>query len=160
MGEFLLIGIVILPAVLGVTFRVATTHIFFALMAGELLGRYFGHDLTKQAASDAVQQVSPSLGEVALIIAPMVLTAVFLRGTLSKGKVLLHIVPLLVTGIITAAFVLPLLPEAIQTEVSGVPAGKWLLDMNRWIIGGMVVLQLLSLWFMNRKKNERTHQIE
>lgn len=91
-------------------------------------------------------------GEIILIILPMILTAIFMRKTISKGKAILHIPALLVTGVICAAFVLPLLPDALRSQVSEFIVGKKILDYNRTIIGAMLVLQLVSLWILNRKE--------
>ncbi len=154
-GQILLITIVGLPLLLGLLFRVSTPHIFFSLMAGELLGRYFGHDLERQAITIAPQLNTRGFGEVALLTAPMVLTVIFLKGSISKGKTLLHMVPLLITGIIYAAFLVPLLSYGIQQEIQTFVVGKWLLDLNKIIIGSMVTVQLVALWMLNR--GERGH---
>ena len=45
MAEYLVLAIVVgLPIFLGVFFRVSAPHLFFSVMAGELLARYFGEE--------------------------------------------------------------------------------------------------------------------
>lgn len=146
-----------LPLLIGLLFRVSTSHIFFSLMAGELLGRYFGHD-----AGDIVHSVirSPYVMEYAeavILVLPIFITAVFLKGTLAKGKVIFHFIPLLVTGVVLAAFVLPTLPVAAQDQVKTIEAGRQLLDLSGLIIGAVVFLQLVSLWLLNRAHGEGHH---
>lgn len=142
----LIIGFVVgLPLLLGLFLRVSASHLFFSLMAGELLARYFGHDL------------DPGFGDLALIVGPLLFTGFFLRGTLSGGTALLHIPPLFVTGLVLAAFVLPILPESLQTHVQTSQPGKWLLDLNRIIIGGVVVFQLVAFWLLNRLGHKSKH---
>jgi hypothetical protein len=119
-------------------------------MAGELLARYFGNDLDKIAEQSVSHNSSLPIGELALIFIPMILTALFMKGTIPKNKVLLHSIPLAITGIILAAFVLPILPPDIQVEIGTSQVGSHLLELNRAIIGGMVVLQLISLWLFSR----------
>jgi hypothetical protein len=85
----------------------------------------------------------------------MTLTAFFMRGTVSKGKLVLHIIPLSITGIIMAAFLLPLLPAQLQTDIGSTFVGGWILNLNRAIIGVVVVLQLISLWLFNRSEKHK-----
>ena len=152
-GQIVLGLIIGLPLLLGILFRVSTSHIFFSLMAGELLGRYFGHDVEKQANAVSNQVNITGYGEIALLTVPMLLTAVFLRRSISKGKILLHIVPLLITGVVYAAFLIPILPVRAQQEIQTFIVGGWLLHLNKVIIGGMVIVQLVSLWALNRGEN-------
>lgn len=151
LGDLILWLTIAFPLILGVAFRVPAAHIFFSLMAGELLGRYFGHDIDKLVNSPAVH----GFGEIALILIPMIVTGYLLRHTLSKARLLIQVVPLLVMGVICAAFILPVLPETLQDTVREATLGGTILDLNRAIVGGMVFVQLLSLWLMNRKKGAR-----
>jgi hypothetical protein len=158
-GQIFLSLVIILPLLLGLIFRVSTSHVFFSLMAGELLGRYFGHDIEKFAHGFMKNVDLTGYGEIFLMAAPMVLTAFFLKNTISKGRLVLHVIPLLITGVIFAAFVGPLLQENLKQGIEAVPAGEKFLHLHRIIIGGMVGLQLLSLWFLTRKeKGEGKHK--
>lgn len=157
-GEIILGSILSLPLILGLVFRVSTSHIFFSLMAGDLLGRYFGHDIETHTQSMAQQANQPSYGTILLITLPMILTAIFLKGTITKGKAILHILPLAVTGIIFAAFALPALPPGLQQEVRALNAGEWLLHLNKVIIGGMVAIQLVALWLLSRGEHGHKHE--
>lgn len=159
-GELILLATLVVPLVLGLSFRVATSHIFFSLMAGELLGRYFGHDIDNNAKAMSDTKVLAGYGEVILIALPMLLTAYFMKGTLSRGRSLLHVIPLVITGIICAAFVLPTLPKEVQNLVRDVPVGDWILDLNKMIIGGMIALQLISLWLFNRTEHSKKSKKE
>lgn len=156
-----MIGLVILgltlglPLLLGLLLRVSATHLFFSVMAGELLGRYFGHDVGRYI-QDYVYAMAPAeYGEVVLLVIPLVLTAIFLRGSLSKGKTILHIVPLLITGVVFTAFILPVLPASLQAQVAHTQPGSELLHVNRAIIGSVVLVQLIALWVLNRGGDKR-----
>lgn len=145
LGDIILYLTLALPLILGVGFRVSFSHLFFSLMAGELLGRYFGHDL------DALARTSGGYGEILLVLLPMFATAYLLRFTVSKRRLMIHLVPLAVMGIICAAFVLPVLPEFLREAVRSVWLGEVILTMNRAIVGGMVAIQLVALWLMHRR---------
>jgi len=148
-GLIILYAILAFPLIVGLIFRVSTSHLFFSLMAGELLARYFGHDIDKIADQNMAQTSLP-LGELALIFTPMILTAVLLKGTMAKNRLVLHIIPLAITGVVLSAFVLPILPGSLQSQIADGRIGAYLLDLNRVIVGGVVVLQLVSLWLFSR----------
>ena len=154
MIPYIIVGVVIaLPLLLGLIFRVSASHIFFSLMAGELLARYFGSEAGLIIDSFTRNRSAGAYAEAIVLVLPMILTAFLLKGSLSKGKTLLHFVPLLVTGIVFAAFVLPILPTAVQAQVSSVKAGSELVNTSNLIIGGVVALQLVALWLLNGGKS-------
>lgn len=151
MIPYVVLGTVLgLPLLLGLIFRVSTSHLFFSLMAGELLGRYFGEDVGIIVNSVARSQRVADYAEVSVVVIPLILTAIFLKGSLSKGKVIFHFIPLLVTGVVLAAFTLPALPAAAQDYIKQTEAGNQLLGMSSVIVGVVVFLQLVSLWLLNR----------
>lgn len=152
---YLIVGLALgLPLILGLVFRVGAPHLFFSLMAGELLARYFGHDVGNAAGTVVSGSNADAYGEIALLLAPMLLTSYFLKGSLSRGKTVLHIVPLVITGVVLAAFLLPLLPVEAQDQVRNIPLGNYLLNLNRIIIGVVVAAQLVALWVLNRKSDK------
>ncbi len=151
MIPYVVLGAVLgLPLLLGLIFRVSTSHLFFSLMAGELLARYFGEDVSILVNSFARSQNIADYAEAGVIVLPVILTAIFLRGSLSKGKVILHFIPLLITGVVFAAFILPVLPDVARDYVRSVEAGRQLLDMSSVIVGVVVLVQLIALWLLNR----------
>lgn len=155
MIPYLVLGVLLgLPLLLGLLFRVSTSHLFFSLMAGELLARYFGEEVGLVVNSITKNRLVADYAEVAVILVPLILTALFLKGSLSKGKVIFHFAPLLITGIVLAAFLLPELPVDAQAQIKTIEAGRQLLDMSSAIVGGVVFLQLISLWLLNRPHGE------
>lgn len=151
--QILLWGTLSLPLLLGLLFRVGAPHIFFALMAGELLGRYFGHDIAELASTETVH-TSALTGEIVLLTAPMILTAFLMRKSTKKSRILFHSVPLAITGIVYAAFLFPLLDSSMQDSLSETFIGGWILNLNKSIIGVVVVAQLISLWLFNRSEHK------
>lgn len=154
-GEIIVAAVIATPLLLGLFFRTSTTYIFFSLMTGELLGRYFGEDLDHLVEQLTKSTKYEGYGEIMLIVIPMVLTAYILRGSIAKGKWIMHILPLAVTGIIFSAFVLSVTPENIQELVRESSAGDLVMHLNKSIIGVLLVVQLLSLWIINHIKHSR-----
>lgn len=155
--QILIWGSLALPLLLGLLFRAGAPHLFFSLMAGELLARYFGHDIAKFAESSIPEKYGNATGEIVLLVAPMLLTAFFMRKTVKNSKVPLHIIPYAITGLVLAAFLFPLLPTELQSQIGETYVGGWILNLNRSIIGGVVVLQVVSLWLFNREERHGKH---
>jgi hypothetical protein len=144
-----------LPLVLGVLFRVNPSFLFFSVMAGELLGRYFGDDAELVIKTATNREWLTHYAEVTVLLLPVIFTAIFLKGTVEKGKLLYLWVPLLVTGIVLAAFALPTLPQDIIDQVTSTEIGASLFDSSDFIIGVVVAFQLLSLWLLNKHHGKR-----
>lgn len=157
-AQIILWSILAFPLVIGIIFRVGAPHLFFSLMAGELLARYFGSDVEKLAEESLSKQSPDHYGEIALVIVTMLLTAFFMRGTVTKNKLILHIIPYAITGVIMAAFLLPLLSSGLQDQISSTFVGGMIINLNRAIIGAVVVLQIVSLWIFNRSENKSKHE--
>lgn len=149
-ATILLVAILGFPLALGLLFRVASSHIFFSLMAGELLARYFGEDLEQIIKSLTLNETIAHYAELLILIMPMLLTAFFLKGTMKRRHLLWQMIPLAITGVVFAAFVLPILPENVQDYISKEKFGEYLLTLDSAVIAIVVCAQLIALWVQNR----------
>lgn len=151
MLPYVILGVILgIPIFFGLFFRVSASHLFFSVMAGELLGRYFGHDVEHFISNTFKDASLTHYSEAIVITLPIILTAVFLKGSISRTKGILNFFPLIITSIVYAAFMLPVLPDNVQDTVSSVPLGESLLNTSSAIIGGVVLIQLIALWVLNR----------
>lgn len=160
MEAYIIIGAVLaFPLVLGLFMRVSAPHLFFSVMAGELLARYFGDEAESALHTMFNMPQVTEYGHLIVLIIPILLTAIFLRGTLKHSKLLLHIFPLAITGLVFAAFALPLLPASMLVTVQSTELGAQLLNVNSTIIGVVIIVQLLGLWLLNRgEKSGKKHK--
>jgi hypothetical protein len=148
-GYLALAATLALPLALGLAYRVHSSHMFFSVVAGDLLARYFGDSAEDLIESFLHSEALAAYGEPAVLLLPVVLTTFFMRKSLGRGKTILHVVPLVVAGVVFAAFTLPILPEALQAEIRGVRIGDQILHMNSLIIGAVVSAQLIMLWVLS-----------
>ena len=154
MLPYIILGVIIgIPVFFGLFFRVSASHLFFSVMAGELLGRYFGHDVEQFIGNTFKDASLTHYSEAIVITLPIILTAFFLKGSISRTKGILNFFPLIITSIVYAAFMLPVMPAEVQAELAKVPLGRSLLDTSSAIIGGVVLIQLIALWVLNRGEN-------
>lgn len=151
MTPYLVLGLMLsFPLILGLLFRVSTTHLFLALLSSELLERYFADDAKLVLGTAVAQDWILEYVGLAILVVPMVLTAVFLRNTLSRGKAILHIIPLAISGVVFAAFAVVLLPEVLLAQLEANHHGRILLGATDLIVGVMIFLHLLSIWLFGR----------
>lgn len=151
MLPYVILGIILgLPIFFGLFFRVSASHLFFSVMAGELLGRYFGKDVEHFISNTFKDGNLTHYSEAIVITLPIILTALFLKGSVSRTKGVLNFFPLIITSVVYAAFMLPVLPHSVQDQVASVPLGQNLLDTSSVIIGAVVLIQLVALWLLNR----------
>jgi hypothetical protein len=161
MIPLIVLGIIIgLPLFLGFIGRVNTSYLFFSLLAGELLARYFGDDAELVLRSINRNDTFVAYAHLVVLIIPVILTSIFLRKTLSRGRLIVHFIPFLITGLVFAAFALPLLPVSVQQDLRTVSFGQQLLNSSEVIIGAVVFVQLITLWVTNRKhgKDSQHHK--
>lgn len=156
MLPYVILGVIFaIPIFFGLFFRVSASHLFFSVMAGELLGRYFGKDVEHFIATTFRNPNLTHYAEAIVLTLPIVLTAIFLKGSISRTKGILNFFPLVITSVVYAAFLLPVLPHEVQKTISSVPIGQSLLDMSNAIIGGVVLIQLVALWLLNRGEESK-----
>ncbi len=136
---------------IGIFMRVNPSFLFFSVMAGELLGRYFGDDAELVIKTVTNNEEFTHYAEAIVIILPVLFTAVFLKHTIEKAKLLYLWIPFLVTGVVLAAFILPTLPESLIELVKSTQVGYELVEASDFIVGVVVAFQLISLWVLNRK---------
>jgi len=151
-------GLIGLPIVLGFVMRVSAPHLFFSVMAGELLARYFGFNAAIEAEKAFRSDTITHYTELALLTIPVILTALILRNTVSRTKNIFNLIPLIITGLVYASFALPLLPADIKAQVAGNPLGAELLNTSSNIIGVVVLVQLISLWILNHSDVQKKHK--
>ena len=159
MQAYILLGVLLgLPLLIGLLFRVSTSHLFLALLAGDILQRYFTYDAQSAVTMVIRNQAVLQYVGLAILVLPMLLTAIFLRHTLSKGGVLLHIIPLIISGVVFAAFATTVMPGGLKSQLNTNHYGKILVDSTQIIIGAMVALQLVTLWLFNRAREGKKHK--
>jgi hypothetical protein len=143
-----------LPLLIGSLFRINTAYLYVSILSAELLTRYFTDDAELVLAPFVTSEVLLSYIGIVMLSIPLLLTGFFLHGSLSHGKTLLHLVPLLLCGVVFAAFAVDVLPDVVRAELADNPIGSVLMDSTQFIVGVTVLLQLVALWLFNRSKKK------
>lgn len=156
MLTYILLGVSFgLPVILGLLWKVKTSYIFFSLLAGELLARYFSDDAELVIKTLTNNESYTSYAALIVLALPVIFTAVFLKGTLEKGMLVFHFIPLLITGIVSAAFAIHFFPQELIAEVALLPYGQEMIRSTEVVVGVIVLLQLVALWLEGRRHTHK-----
>jgi len=98
----------------------------------------------------------PMIVQLVLLLLPVFLTLVFLRKSTTRGKFLLHLVPLIGCGLSLAVFTLPILPQDIQNQLFESPSGNIFKNAQDLIVSVTSVLVLILTWHTHKQHGD-TH---
>ena len=143
-------AVVALPVLLGILFRVSAVYIFVSIAVGELLVRFVGDDAGLVAAGFIKGQNGPTVALVAVILIHLILTIIFMKGSVARSKLLLEIVPLVALGSMLLVFVLALLPSSIQQQIFATKPGGILKNSQDLIVAGTGIVILVCMWLTSR----------
>src|SRR5690606_13028457 len=135
-------------------FRVSASAIFFSIMAGELLGRYFAEE-SERALNIMGGESLSHYGEAVILILPIILTAIVMRGTMQSSKLVLNVIPYVIAGVVFVVFLLPILPFHLQSEIRGTVYGDYFFELNSAIIGIVILSHLVILWLFDRGEHKK-----
>ncbi len=156
MGEYIVFAAIVgIPIGLGILLRVNASHLFFSVMAGELLARYFGEESESALHAMLNSDRATEYAHFLILTIPVLLTAILLKNSISRSRALINVFPLVVTGIVYAAFAIPLLPPDLQAKVQATPIGQDFTNSSAAIIGFIVLFQLVLLWLLNRGEESK-----
>ena len=149
MNPLVLMGaIVAVPTLLIVLFRVKAAMVFMALCVGAVLS-----NIVNDSALDMVQTFAKGYNantqtavQVGLLVAPMLLTLLFLGRTLSSSKLVINIFPALLTGVVTLLLVVPLLPDGVSGGIYGTEAWTQLTAYQAAVVSVAALMSLAQLW--------------
>lgn len=144
MSELLVLGSgVVLLWVLLIILRVPALALFLSIFAGHLLAT--------EASSEAYEFIGSLLRvpqyyyvQVGLFALPVLLSILFLKGKLTKSKLMIEALPLLFASLLLVTLLYPLIP-ALQASVIQAAGGQ-IANYKVIIISAACLSALLSLW--------------
>jgi hypothetical protein len=141
-----------LPFLLALILRVSAVYLFLSLLIGDILVRYLSDDVTLAISTFQRNFHSDFAVQLGLLAAPIILTLFFLRRSVPKSKLLLHIVPLAVTSAAMVVLALPLLPGGVQHNIVTTPWGNVIKNSQDLILSIAGITVLLLAWLTGRHK--------
>ena len=152
----------LLPVAAIVWLRVNGAIAFMSLCLGSVLVTYTSGDTTDLITSFSAKNNNLTTNQwvqLALLVAPFLLTILFTRGSVHGGKKLTNILPALASGLLFALLVVPLLSANLQRQIHHQAAWTQLSNMQTGIILAGAIFSLVFLLFTHRTKgHEEGHK--
>lgn len=151
--------IVAVPTLLIILTRSKAALVFMALCVGSVLSVLVG-----DTALDMVQlfvrdySVTTQAGvQLGLLLAPALLTLLFLNRSVKGSKWILNIFPALLTGIATLYLVVPLLTEGAKFAIYDTQAWTELYQYQAILISAAALSSLVQLWAGGKAARHKRH---
>lgn len=135
-----------LPILNALILRVSAIFLFTSIAVGNFLVLYLSDDVTLALNAFSKDKNIPMIVQLVLLLTPVLLTLFFLRKTTTRGKFLLHLLPLIGCGFSIAVLTLPILPGELQAQIFNLPFGEIFNNSQDLIIGVTAILVLVLMW--------------
>ena len=146
-NEALVIGLVAAPVLVIMLLRINAALVFLSLCLGYVLMQFLGADAGFFAELFISKgEVSANILKLVLLLAPTVLTALFMIKTVRGAKFIINILPALGVGSLLVLFVVPLLPPDTSRAITALSAWQEVVRLQDLIVGASAVVSLLALW--------------
>jgi hypothetical protein len=144
------------PVLAALVLRVSAVMIFLSIATGALLQRTL-HDSTTLALAAIVKEGPVSdIANGILLGLPVILTLLFLRKSMPRKEILLHVVPLIAAGAALGALVVPLLSEQLIASVKATPYGQAFVQSADVVVAVAAGLNLALAWRTYRHKSDHS----
>lgn len=142
-----------LPVVLIMWQRVNAAVVFMSLCLGAVLVQYVATDAIELIT--AMFRVSPlEVGQwirIGLLVAPFLLTILFMRKTVAGNKQLTNFFPAVASGMLFALVLTPLLPKVVQVAIEKEDLWKTVSNLQTAVVVGGAFFTLLFLFITNHQ---------
>jgi len=151
-----LTAIVLVPVLILMVLRINAALVFLSLCLGDVLVQFVAKDTTEFLTLHNGKFVQASTGnnsvKIALLLLPVVLTAVFMIKTIhGNGRLALNLLPAAGVGLLGALLVVPLLPPGLSHNVVNSSLWTQANKAQDLIVGASAVVCLFVLWLQRPK---------
>lgn len=154
-----LIGLVAGPIVLVFLLRVNAAFVFLSLCLGDVLVQFSGRDAASIVAGASTSSYATTSSiKLALLVAPAILTVLFMMGTSKGKKRTLNIIPSVAVGILLALLAVPLLPPGLSNNIQSLPIWVNTEQLQSGIIAVSTLICLIFLWLSRPKHSGKEHK--
>jgi hypothetical protein len=159
MSLAVLIALVVGPVLLLYLLRVNAAFVYLSLCLGDVLVQFSGDDAASiVAGASTTANLTTSTIKLALLVAPAILTVLFMMGTAKGQKRLLNVLPSAAAGLLLALLAVPLLPPGLGNSVTALPVWVNTSQLQSGIIAGSTLVCLLFLWMSRPKHGGEKHK--
>lgn len=146
-------AVALVPVLLALIFRVHALHVFVSVAVGYFLQFSLSDDVDLALATIVRGSDSMMVARFVLLGLPIILTLFLLRKTAGKSQ-LFQFVPLILSGLLLAAIVLPILPQSLEQAVYDAPYGSNIKGAQDLIWAAAAVSNLLLMWALFKQSGD------
>jgi len=158
MSDAILIALVAVPVVVLFLLRINAALVFLSLCLGDVLVRFVGNDAVSVVAGAGTSaHTSGSTIRLVLLLAPAVLTTLFMIKTVRSSMRLVNILPAVATGFLAAVLVVPLLSPSILHQVVTSSLWSQFQSLQAAIVAAGTLICLVFLWMQRPKNHDDKH---
>ncbi len=159
MIPLILLGLIAgVPVFLALLLRVSAVFLFLGILVGDVIVKYLSDDVILVLSGFIKNEHLPMIAQLCLLFLPPVFIVVGLRKSLPRSKMLLHVLPLIFTGLGLAVLALPLLTSGTQAAIFGTAIGRLLRNSQDLIMCGAGLLVLGLAWHSYKHKPDKKHK--
>ena len=149
--EIIIGSAIVAVALLLIIIRTNSGVVFFSVCAGSVLATQLGSEASL-ISSTVVKDgdLNRSIAFIVLIVLPALLSALFLRSSITPSKSIFNVVPSLAVGALLALLVVPQLPPNISKDLLDSSAWGTLQDYQPIILVGGVISSIVMLYITHR----------
>lgn len=158
MNPLIVIGaLALVPAALIILFRINAALVFLSLCAGNVLVEFLGDDVLQFFNSffPTSNEAIHAGVRITLLVLPALLTILFMKHTVSGGRHLLNILPGVLTGVVVALLVVPLLTDGTKYTLMSSEAWTTTQEFQSFVVGSAALSSFLFLWSTNKGHRAR-----
>lgn len=161
--ELILAVIIAFISIVLLLLRANSGVVFFSLSAGALLSNQVGADaMLLSSAFIRSDNLNKSIVLIALTILPAILSAIFMRKSITASKFLLNLIPSMAAAALAVTLIAPLLPSSVTGQVMNNQAWGKLMQLQSVIlvlgIISSIILFMFSQKHSDRKKRRRSKE--
>ena len=151
-NELILLALFAAPVVVLLLLRANATFVFLSLTAGYVLTQFLGSDIyTFADLFVGHANVSSNMMKLGLLLAPPVLTSIFMIRTMKGSKAALNVLPAGAVGCLTVLTAVPLLSPGLSHAIMAVALWAQITKLQSFIVGASVLAVLFFLWLQRPK---------
>lgn len=146
--------IVLVPVALIVLLRANAALVFLSLCLGVVLVEFVANDADLMLSAVSTR-ATPNNVKILLLLVPVVITMFLMAKTVRHSRLILNILPALGTGFLLALLVVPLLP--VHTADAVLQSSSWqqMQKLQDMIVGISALLSLFFLWLQRPKAHDK-----
>ncbi len=154
--EVALIAAAVLTTLLLLILQTHAAIVFLSLCAGSVLIAYIGNDAQNAASvfSLGASNNSDYIVRIVILLVPVVLSALALRGTMQGPRLIMNLVPAIAVGLLSVLLVVPLLPPGLEESIQRARSWQELVRYQDMVVFIGAVSSLLILWLSHRSSKK------